>query len=67
MTNIEEQLHMANIALDIVEKDKDFPTQDYMKVWNHRHNLERKQAVDYAAKMVAIKVAYSDMCLETFK
>ncbi len=67
MTNMEQQLHMADIALDVVEKDKSFTTESYMKVWNHRHNLQRKQTLDYAAEMVAVKVAYSDMCLESVR
>ncbi len=42
-------------------------TQDYLKVWNKKHSLERQRTVEYAAAMIAVKTANSDMCLEAFK
>ena len=58
---------IAASALCVAEADKELSTEDYMKVWNLKHNLEREYAVKYAAYTVGLKTANSDMCLEAFK
>ena len=53
--------------LDYKMSDPKWDTQDYLALWNDKHNIERQEVLDYAADKLAIKVAHSNFCLEAFK
>ncbi len=52
---------------DLEHAAADYPTKQYMKMWNLLHSAQRNTVERYKAACIKVKTDASDFCLESFK